>query len=107
MFALLGSLSARAAMPMIPQLGTAHTVHQLRGQLQMADHISADHGSPHQDQHKQCHCGAHCGLCGVCHFSVPTTPASNVIGTLATPARLRLATPGDVWLPPDPRPPRA
>jgi hypothetical protein len=106
-FALLGTVPARAAMPMVAYAGTAHNMQELRGQVEMAGHIPADHGSSHQDQHKQCHCGAHCGLCGVCHFSVPTTLASNLIGALVMPASPRLSDPGDVWLPPDPRPPRA
>jgi len=107
-FTLLSMLPPRAvmAMPMAPQ-GATHSVHALHGQGQMAERVVAGHAASHNGQHTQCHCGAHCGLCGVCHSSPSTAMISGFIGMGVTPAGLRLSNLAEVYLSPDPDPPRA
>jgi len=106
-FTLLSMVPLRAAMalPMVLQ-GAAHQVHALHGAGQMADHASADHAASHTDQDDQRHCGGQCGLCGACHSGLPAAVVSSVIGMFIMPAIPRPVNMAEVFLSPDPRPPR-
>jgi hypothetical protein len=110
MFALLGTMAAHAAMvlPMGMQGGVMHYMQGAHGAVVMTANLPEEQGAPHSGQHQQCPCGgSHCGLCGTCHFSLPTTLAANFIGMSVTHFAPRSANPAEVWLPLDPRPPRA
>lgn len=108
-FTLLSMVPPRAAMaiPMAMQ-GAAQQVHVLHDMGQMADHVSLDHAaSPHNGQHDQCQCDPHCGLCGACHSTLSSAMVSSFTGMSVTPAGQRLSNLAEVYLSPDPYPPRA
>lgn len=109
MFTLLGTVAARAAMvmPMGMQAGVVHHASGAHATVGMIAHVPVDPGPSHSGKHSQYPCGPHCGLCGVCHHSLPASLAANFIGKPVTHFAPRSANPAEVWLPLDPRPPRA
>ena len=111
-FALLGMLPMRAAMalPMVTQ-GMTHHAHISHVQMQAAEGVSSQHaascdgGAGHQ---VHCPCGGHCGLCAACHATVPAVSIiAGLSGAFVVPGGPRLSDPAELWLPLDPRPPRA
>ena len=110
MLALMSMLPSRAAMAMPTGMsGSPEHMHTLHGQMQMADDDSSQHTSRHgqHNQHDQCPCGAHCGVCGACHSAVSADLLPEFIAIPATPKGPGLLNPAEIWLPLDPRPPRA
>ena len=110
-FVLLSMVGPRAAMAMPMEVqGAAHQMHMLHGHLQMMDEMSSQHAVSYNGQHgypDKCCCGAQCGLCGVCHSIVTGEAVSGFIGTPVIPAGSVLLNLAELWLPLDPRPPRA
>ena len=107
-FTLLSMLPPRAAVavPMM-KLEAAQQMHMLHGMGQVADHVSLDRAASDNGQHDQCQCGVHCGLCGVCHSTLSSAMVSSFAGMGVTPAGLRLLSLAEIYLSPDPHPPRA
>ena len=105
MFALVSMLPPCAVMAMSQQLHVAHGQMQTmeNGSMQYALSHSAQHGQPNH----QCHCGAHCGMCGACYSVVSAEPVSGFIKVFILPVGPRLLNLAEIWLPIDPRPPRA
>ena len=106
-FTLLSMSLPHAAMAMPMAQGATPSMPLMHGQAQMAAQVAADPAASHNDQHTQCHCGAHCGMCGVCHSTLSTAMISSFIGVGVTPAGPRLSNLAEVYLSPDPHPPRA
>ena len=112
MFALVSMLPPRAAMAMSPDLqGMSQRPHVAHGQMQTMENGSLQHAVPHSAQHgqhnHQCHCGAHCGMCGACYSAASAGPVSGFINVFVMPVGPRLLNLAEIWLPIDPRPPRA
>ena len=107
-FTLLGMLPPRAvmAMPMTMQ-GATQQVPMKRDMGQMADHVSLDLADSHNSHRDQCPCDEYCGLCGACHSTLSSAVVSSFTGMSITPPGPKLSSPGDVYLSPDPHPPRA
>ena len=109
--ALVGMMPAHAAMAVpLDMQGMPDQRHVLHGQMQMTDDVTSQHAASHSGQHgqhDQCQCSAHCGACGACHSTVSAELSSNFIAFLATPSGPRPLNPAEIWLPIDPRPPRA
>jgi hypothetical protein len=112
MFALVSMLPPCAAMAMSPDLqGMSQQLHVSHGQMQNMESDSSQHAVSHNVQHgqhnHQCHCGAHCGICGACYSAVSAVPLSGLINIFILPVGPRLLNLAEIWLPIDPRPPRA
>jgi len=114
LFALVSMLPPHAAMAMAPDLqGTSQQLYVAHGQMQTMENGSSQHAVSHSAQHgqenHQCHCGVHCGMCGACysHFAVSAEPVSGFIKAFIFPAGPLLLNLAEIWLPIDPRPPRA
>jgi len=98
---------ASMAMPMASQ-GATSSMHAMHDQgQQMADQDAVDPAVSHQGQSDQCHCGAHCGLCGACHSTPAAATVAAFIGLGVSPAGPPLSNLTELYLPPDPHPPRA
>lgn len=110
MLALLGMLSMRAAMAMPAMQGMTHHAHISHVQVQAAGAMSSQHaaspvGGP--GNHLHCPCGGECGLCAACHATVPAVSIAGLSGAFVIPGGPQLSHPAELWLPLDPRPPRA
>lgn len=110
-FALLGMLLPRTVMSMpvaIPDMTHAAT-HEMTMQHHMGakEHsISMDHIVFPHDRHDRCQCSGHCTLCGTCHSTLSSALISDFNGLYTVPAGPRLASVIDIYLSPDPHPPR-
>lgn len=112
MFALVSMLPPHAAMAMSPGLqGMSQGLHVAHGLKQTMENGSSQHVIFHTGQHgqhnHQCHCGAHCGMCGACYSTVSAAPVADFINVFILPVGPRLLNLAEIWLPIDPRPPRA
>ena len=105
MFALVSMLPPHAAMAM------SQGLHVAQGQKQTMENGSSQHVIFHTGQHgqhnHQCHCGAHCGMCGACYSTVSAAPVADFSNVFILPVGPRLLNLAEIWLPIDPRPPRA
>lgn len=108
-FSLLSMMMPRAAMalPMAlhdaaPQLHEPHDA-----AVRMTGHVSSSHTAPHNGQHDSCPCGVHDCSCVVCYFGFTANAVKSFVGALVTPGGPRQSNFAAVFLPPDPRPPRA
>jgi hypothetical protein len=103
--ALLSMLPPRTAMAMaMPMQGGMQDMPMQHGMGRMVNHISLDHAASHHGQDDQCHCGAHCGLC---HSMLSSAMAPSYSGLGVTPAGLQPSSLVEIYLSPDPHPPRA
>ena len=112
MLALVSALPARAAMFMaMDSQGAAQHMVMEHGQMMSAmtddaSHHDADLPVQHGQQ-DQCQCGAHCGACGACHSIMSELPINGFVARIVAPDGPLSSHPAEIWLPRDPRPPRA
>ena len=112
MFALESMLPSHAAMVMAPGMqGMSQGLHVAHGRMHAMENGSmqyaASNGAQHGQHNHQCHCGAHCGMCGACYSAVSAAPVADFVNVFILPAGPRLLNLTEIWLPIDPRPPRA
>ena len=93
------------AMPMsMPGATQQMSVQHATGRVMYA--VSPNHVIPHPCQHGQCHCAAHCGLCSVCHSALSFVVVAGFSGVCAVPDGPRQLSLANIYLSPDPHPPR-